>query len=152
MKECWVILVTDGTVIEYPPEVYRSARQARQEAERWAGLLSADGQFEVRSPFEGRYEVGFRDIRVAQGSLESDGVGHNLWVGTFWSRDGYPDPEAIILSGKKRAMDWASAPLDPGNLPTEVSVSRWHIAATFDVRGEKAYAVANRAKIVCGTL
>ncbi len=152
MKTCWVILVTDGTVIEYPPEVYASASLARREAERWAWLLSADGQFEVRSPFEGRFEVGFRDIRVAEGSFESDDVSRALWVGTFWSRDGYPDPEAILLSSRKRAIAWASAPLGSGNPPTEVTVSRWRVAATFKVRGQEAHAVANRAKIVCGRL
>ena len=42
----WVVLVTDGTVVSYPPEIYHSSSRASMEAERWAWLSSGEGLVE----------------------------------------------------------------------------------------------------------
>ena len=143
----WVVMITDGTVIEFPPEIYASEERARSEARRWAWLLSARGQTDVRTPFEGRWEAGFRDVRL----VPVDGMdvrGDDCWVGTHWTRDGYPDPEAIILDGRAAATDWCSSPLHDTVTPVDVDDREWSIAATFRVRGEDEYAVANLAKVI----
>ena len=147
MSGQWVVLITDGTIIEYPPELYESQARAQLEAQRWAWILSAYGQFPIRQPFEGRWEAGIRDIRL----VDIDGssaLNHHPWIGTFWTTDGYPDPEATLLDGRDDAIAWAREPLKGGLVPTTFAATNWSIAATFVIKGEEAYAVANLAKIV----
>ena len=146
VERSWVILVTDGTAIEFAPELYASHEHATDEAHRWAWLLSADGAAEIHEPFDGRIRVGIRDIRVVEVVGGSRAV--DPWVGTYWTSDGYPDPEAVLLFGRADAEAWATSPID-GLAPTSVETSPWHIAATFLSRGEEAYAVAHLAKEVC---
>jgi hypothetical protein len=148
-RRLWAVLVTDGTVIEYAPELYASERLAYREAERWAWVLSASGSFDVERPFEGRLRAGFRDIRVVEVTHSSREPGVEYWLGTFWTSDGYPDPEAEILFGRNRAREWCVAPLPNGVRPHHVDEDEWHVAATFRSRGEDAHAVAHLAKLVC---
>ena len=84
----YVVLITDGTIVEYPPEIYVSEERAQLEAERWAWVLSGGGWADVLSPFPGRWEVGERDVRL----VEVSGLDPNpaTWVGTYWTEDGYP--------------------------------------------------------------
>jgi hypothetical protein len=142
----WVVLVTDGTVIEFAPELYRARETARREGRRWSWLLSAGSDIEVVEVDEDRIEVGIRDVRIVQ--VDVPGGAREPWIGTFWSSDGYPDPEAVVLVDRQDAEQWATSPLH-GLPPTSVSRSQWHVTATFVVRGEEAYAVAHLAKVVC---
>ena len=136
--DTWVILVTDGTVIEYPPEAYDSADQARDEARRWAWILSGMGWLSIDEPASDRWSVADRDVRL----VRAQGTGS--WVGTFWTWDGYPDPEALCLEGRAKARAWALAPLHDVLPAGSVVENDWMVAATF-VRGEEeAYAVAHR--------
>lgn len=147
MQTYWAVLVTDGTVIEFPPELYVSRERAVSEARRWAWLLSARGQTDVRVPFDGRWEAGFRDIRLVP--IPGSGTGsRDTWVGTFWARDGYPDPEAVLLDGRAAAVEWCLSPLHRIASPVDVAETEWSIAATFNARGEDEYAVANLAKTI----
>ena len=144
--DAWVVLVTDGTLLEVAPEVFLDRDLAQLSAENWAWFLSFAGEFDVEQPFEGRFQVGHRDVRLAKAvfpSMESD----ELWVGTHWTEDGYPDPEATILPGPEAARAWAIARL-AATAPDEVHASRWHVAATFRRGGEEAYSVAYAAKFV----
>ena len=101
----WVILITDGTVIEYAPEAYESAQQARDEAQRWAWvILALEGSIAEES-LPNRWRVRDKDVRL----VESNGRGG--WVGTFWTGDGYPDPEAVILADREAARAWTLEPL-----------------------------------------
>jgi hypothetical protein len=136
----WVILITDGTVIEYVPEAYETAQQARDEAERWAWILSGMGWLPIEEPANNRWVVGDRDVRLVQ----ADGAGD--WVGTFWTWDGYPDPEATLLRGRAEARSWVTAPLDGGMEPATIEENEWMIVATFERGDEEAYAVAHRLK------
>lgn len=145
----WALLVTDGTVVEYPPEIYRSRTRAVQEARRWAWLLSANGETRVRKLFGGRWQAGFRDIRLVDIPAEP-WSSNELWVGTYWAPDGYPDPEAVVLRGRRPAIDWCSAPVSNTLAPTRIEETEWSVAATFLIRGEEAYAVAHLAKVVAG--
>ena len=149
MAARWVILITDGTVIEFVPEMYQSRDLAEREARRWAWHVSAGGQIEIRERFAGRLEIGIRDVRLVEVEMPDDFPDVEPWIGTYWTRDGYPDPEAIVLAGREEAEVWASSPL-PGPIEAQrVETTEWHVAATFMIRGEEAYAVASLAKSVC---
>jgi hypothetical protein len=139
----WVLLVTDGTIIEYPPEVYVSEKLAQLEAERWAWLLSGGGWGEIVRPFEGRWEVGDKWIRLVQSIVEHES--EEVWVGTYWGRDGSPDPEAELFATRDTAREWALDPV-PGAISVDVYERPWFIGATYLVRGEEEYAVVHRAK------
>ena len=149
MAARWVILVTDGTVIEFAPELYQSRELAEREARRWAWHVSAGGQIEIRERFAGRFEVGIRDVRLVEVDFPEDFPLAEPWIGTYWTRDGYPDPEAIVLAGRDGAEAWASSPLFDETEAQRVETTEWHVAATFLIRGEEAYAVASVAKAVC---
>lgn len=142
----WVVLVTDGTMLEVPPEVFLDGVLAQLSAENWAWFLSSAGEFRVERPFEGRFQVGYRDVRVVEAVFPSVEASE-LWVGTHWTEDGYPDPEATLLPGPEAARAWATAPLAMIE-PDEVHVSRWHVAATFRRGDEEAYSVAHAAKFI----
>ena len=139
--ETWVILITDGTVIEYPPEGYDSVDHARSEARRWAWILSGMGWLPIEESQEDRWSVGDRDVRLVRGEGTGD------WVGTFWTWDGYPDPEAALFSGRAAASTWVTTPIDTLE-PLSVTENDWAIVATFERGGEEAYAVAHRLKRV----
>lgn len=143
----WVLLVTDGTVIAYPPEVYRSRRRAELEAERWAWILSGEGVLDIERPFEGRWRVADRDVRLI--GVGSVGVfGNPPWIGTYWTRDGYPDPEAVVLDGVSDARAWVREPASPGLDPPRTFGTPWFTAAVYVVHGEEEHAVAQLAKVV----
>jgi hypothetical protein len=143
----WALLITDGTVVEFAPELYSSRNIAVDEARRWAWLLSAEGGVEITEPFDGRIRVGIRDVRIVEiGTPDQKVV--EPWVGSFWSTSGYPDPEAVMLSGFAQAREWVTSPIR-GLTPVTVGSTPWHIGATFVIRGEEAYAVAQKAKVIC---
>jgi hypothetical protein len=136
----WVLLVTDGVVIEYAPEAYPSREAANDEARRWAWILSGMGWLPIEQPFPDRWTAGDRDVRLVEASGQGD------WVGTFWTWDGYPDPEAVVLTDREEARSWVSAPLHDLLEPSRVEENEWSMVATFERRGEEAYAVVHRLK------
>jgi hypothetical protein len=138
----WVVFVTDGTVIEYPPEIYATAEGARREARRWAWIISGMGWLPVEEAADDRWTVGDRDVRL----IHVDGEGE--WVGTFWTWDGYPDPEATLFPGRSAARAWVTAPLHDVLEPVSVDENDWMMVATFEREGEEAYAVAHLLKRV----
>jgi hypothetical protein len=142
----WVLFVTDGTIIAYPPELYRNRERAELEAERWAWFLSGEGVLDIQRPFDGRLIVGDRDVRLIQ--VESSMAIDNPWVGTHWTRDGYPDPEAIVLLGEEEAREWVRERPQDGAQPSHVFETPWFEVAVFQVRGEEEYAVAHLAKVI----
>ncbi len=141
----WALLVTQGTIHAYPPELYLDRGRSAQEAERWAWILGGAGVAEVGRPFEGRWEVAGFDVRLVRVKVDPDL--NQVWVGTYWSQDGTPDPEAVVFSSREEALSWAVEPVED-LAPAFVDQSEWFVAATFLPRGEEAYAVAHRAKIV----
>ena len=138
----WVILITDGTIIEYPPETYETVEQARDEGARWAWVISEMGWLPIEESGNDRWMVGDRDVRLVQVDGEGD------WVGTFWTWGGYPDPEATLLGGRAVARSWVTAPLGAGIEPVTIEENDWMIVATFELGDEEAYAVAHRLKRV----
>lgn len=135
----WILLITDGTVIEYAPEAYATHDAAADEARRWAWILSGMGWLPIDEPFPDRWTVADRDIRL----VEAEGKG--AWVGTFWTWDGYPDPQAVLFLDQVEAKSWASEPID-GLVPGDVQENEWSVVAVFERNGEEAYAVVNRLK------
>jgi hypothetical protein len=142
----WVVLVTDGALVSYPPEIYRSLPRASLEAERWAWLLSGEGRVEVGRPFGDRWTVGERDIRLV--GVGPFGELTSPWVGTYWTRHGAPDPEAVILSGEFDARAWVREPPSDGLKEPRIFDTKWSSAAIYVVQGEEEYAVAHLAKVV----
>lgn len=142
----WVCLVTDGTVIEYPPELYASRTLAHMEARRWAWNLSSDGQFPVRERDAGGWQAGFRDIRLVEVDAQPR-LTAVPWIGTHWTDNGYPEPEAVVFEDEREAKAWATEPLR-GIAATSIDESEWHVAATYEIRDGEAYSVAHRAKVI----
>lgn len=126
-------------MIEYAPEAYVSYEQAVDEARRWTWILSGMGWLTATEPFPNRWSVADRDIRLVEAA------GEGTWVGTFWTWDGYPDPEAALFPGRAEARSWAVAPIT-GLEATSVTENAWSVVATFERNNEEAYAVANRLK------
>jgi hypothetical protein len=100
------------------------------------------GWIPIEELSDDRWTVGDRDVRL----VRVDGEGG--WVGTFWTWDGYPDPEATLLQDRKNAKAWVTAPIHDVLNPIAVEESDWMIVATFDRGGEEAYAVAHLLKLV----
>ena len=144
-RTAWALVITEGVVTLYPPELYLRLQRAVLEAERWAWILSGNGLMEVSRLSHDRWEVDERDVRLVEVAME---VGElEPWVGTFWTKDGYPDPEAAVFRSREEAREWAVAPI--GELtPALVDESAWFIAATFLERYSESYAVAHLAKVV----
>jgi hypothetical protein len=143
-----ILLITDGQDIEYAPEIYSNREQAIREAEHWTWLLSAGGEFEVRHPFEGRWEVGIRDVRLVAVSADGFDPSSDWWVGVHWTTDGFPDPEGVLLEGRSAALEWVSAPIASGSTATAVQEDPWLLAATFAERGGQSMSIALRAKVI----
>jgi hypothetical protein len=135
----WIILVTDGTVIEYAPEAYNTLAAATFEARRWALILSR-GVDQIEEAAPDRWRVANRDVRIVRATGAGD------WVGTFWTWDGYPDPEAVLFETWTDARAWAVAPMHEALEPDEIEETEWSAAATFVKSGEEAYAVVNKLK------
>ena len=98
--DLWVVMVTDGTVIEYPPEVYGSREIARDEAARWAVSLARGNDSLIEVIDSDRWSVRDVDVRLVGVSIEALSRDVVPWVGTYWTRDGYPDPEAVLLADR----------------------------------------------------
>jgi hypothetical protein len=129
----------------YPAEVYSDRQVAEREAERWAWILSGVGQVAVDRPFPGRWEVGEAWIRLVESEVH--GASSEIWVGTHWTRHGYPEPEAALFADRAEARRWATTPPMEGVL-SSVYESPWVVAATFTLRGEEEDSVAQLAKVV----
>jgi hypothetical protein len=142
----WVVLVTDGTVIAYPPEFYHDRSRAVLESERWAWVLAGQGVLEIERPFEDRWSVADRDVRLVEVGLR-DSV-DIPWIGTYWTRDGAPDPEAVVLDGEVDARAWVRESPRPGFGEPRTFDNEWFSAAVYVVRGEEEYAVAHLAKVI----
>ena len=141
----WVLLVTDGLTIEFPPELYREHDDAAREAERWARVLSARSGVRIERPFQDRWQVGDEWIRLTPSFLSEDG--HEIWVGTYWTRDGSPEPEAELFADGTEARSWVREPA-AGAALVESHQTPWSSAARYRVRGGEEEAEAHRAKIV----
>ncbi len=146
---CWILLVTHGTIVEYPPEIYRSRTSAVREARRWSEVLSGYGQISIEHPFEGRWEIGDRDVRLVPSGDDRTG-GRPFeppWIGVHWTIDGYPDPEALMLKDRTAARRWVLQPTDSLG-PRDVEEGEWTISASFGSAADESYSVAHLAKIV----
>lgn len=143
----WVLLVTDGLTIEYPPELYRDHEQAEREGNRWAHLLSVRSGNAIEQPFEGRWQIGDRWVRLVYSFLPEESSG--IWVGTYWGRDGSPEPEAELFADAADAHAWVLEP-PAGGLPIESYETRWSVFARYEVRGGEEEAEVHECKIVAG--
>jgi hypothetical protein len=141
----FILLVTDGTVIDYPPEVYADLELAHQEAERWALLLRSRNHARIHRPFRGRWQVGDYWVRVVEAVIKERS--REVWVGTYWTRDGVPEPEAELFATRDEARTWAVDPV-PGRIQIGLTESPWLVAVTFRIADDEEYAVVHRGKNV----
>jgi hypothetical protein len=146
-RAAWVLLVTDGTVLEFAPEFFVDERLAAREARRWAVALAMGDPRVIRRPFEDRWEVGPRDIRLVRLKVPRTWGMGEPWVGTHWTRDGYPDPEAVLLEGKQEATAWARTN-HRGQEPTSVHDDGDELVAVFGAGEREEHSRVNRLKEV----
>jgi hypothetical protein len=59
-----ILFVTDGSVVEYPPELYLDEGDATREADRWAWFLGEYGVWPVRETSINVRRVGIHEIRL----------------------------------------------------------------------------------------
>jgi hypothetical protein len=143
--EWWVLLITEGFTVECPPELYREREDAEREAERWARVLSRSHREHISRPFGGRWQIGDRWIRVTHSFLPEQST--QIWVGTYWGRDGAPDPKAALFATTVDARDWALEP-PAGGLLVEHHETPWSVVARYRVRGGEEEAEVHRGKIL----
>ena len=143
-----IILILIFTIVEYAPEIYRSHVSGIREARRWASILASEEQMHVEYPFEDRWEVGNRDVRLVSTICETTGGDPSFapWVGTHWTVDGYPDPEAIVLGNREAAYRWVLEPPGSSN-PRDVDDDEWTISAAFGSPANPSYSVAHLGKV-----
>ena len=147
--DMYAIIVTDGVALEYPPELYQSHARAQLEAERWAWILSGTGWLEIDRPFEGRWSVGDRDVRLVPVTTKGE-TQEALWIGQYWTQGGLPDPEALVLSGREEALEWVREPPHGADPAAETTELPWFVSTTYRVAGEESYAIASLARYVVG--
>ncbi len=143
LRTAWVVLVTRGTAVAFPPELYLDREPAIREAKRWAETLAGEGQLRVTCPFPGRWEVGDSDVRLEELRLPSAPGAEEIWVCAHWSPEG--SPEFNLVGGRWRAAAWVREP--PADEGFEgFAESAWHLAATFRSGDDESYSVAYLAK------
>lgn len=145
----FAVIVTEGVALEYPPELYKTRSRAILEAERWAWILSGTGWLEVERPFGGRWTVGDRDVRLLEILTDVEPRNDN-WVGQYWTKDGVPDPEALLLGSRDDALSWVVEPPVGAGPAIETIDKPWFVSATYGFGDEEAYAVASLAKYIAG--
>ena len=92
----WVLLVTEGLIIRYPPEIYHERAAAEREGERWAWILSTESSAPIERPFDGRWQVGEHWVRLVDAHVYEE-TSDEIWVGTYWTRDGGLRPRGGIV-------------------------------------------------------
>lgn len=147
--ELFAVIVTEGVALEYPPELYETRSQATLEAERWAWILSGTGWLEVERPFDGRWTVGERDVRLLRVVADRESR-DGYWIGQYWTKDGVPDPEALMLGSRDEAQNWVMESPPGADSAIETIEMPWFLSATYRFGEEEAYAVASLAKFVAG--
>jgi hypothetical protein len=145
----YVLLVTDGIALEYPPELYQGYRRARLEAERWAWILSGTGWLEIQQPLADRWSVGDRDVRLLAVPWTRESSPPS-WIGQYWSEDGVPDPEALPFIDREEAVAWVVEAPEGAAALVETIDKPWFVSATYRFGSEEAYAIASLAKFVTG--
>jgi hypothetical protein len=146
-SDVWALIITDGTIVEFSVEVYVDGDRAQRESERWASALSDIVHQTIVRPFEGRWEVGGLDVRLVKCTVDSFNQDDEWWVGTHWTADGYPEPEALLLPGRPAARDWVL--VQPGDLPVmSFDDGREAISAAYGVGDGESFSVAHLAKVI----
>ena len=93
--------------------------------------------------------MGDRDVRLVPVTLEREANGE-LWIAQYWTEDGVPDPEALVLSDRDEALAWVREPPRGADPAVETTEMPWFVSATYWFSGEEAYAIASLAKRVVG--
>jgi hypothetical protein len=146
--DLWVVMVTDGTMVAFPPETYESRAVAVSEAGRWKETLSAQGGPPEESLNGPPWQVGDFTIRLVAASVYPFDTIDSPWVGAYWTADGYPDPEVELFPDRSAALAWVLDPPQGFEPAVETEESEWSVVCTYLDRGEETYAVAHRAKHV----
>ena len=107
----WIVLVSDGTRIEYPPEVFARESAARGEAYRWAWSMSGSGApFRMRSSIG--WSAGIRDVLVIPAQFEGSSP-DRCWVVAFGRGPIAGGADVEIASHRRAALEsvaaWAEA-------------------------------------------
>jgi hypothetical protein len=144
-RRAWVLLITEGLTIAFPPELYSARSQALGEGQRWADALASIVGAGASTPWLGRWEIGDLWISVVEEDLPAST--DIPWVGTCWTPHGHPDPEALILGSQAQARRWVREPID-GAEPSGRTSSATSELAFFRARSGEYIVEAHRAKVV----
>jgi hypothetical protein len=68
-------------------------------------------------------------------------------VGIYWTEDGVPDPEAVVLEDRLAARLWVIEGAGHMGL-SEVVENQWMCVATYRRHDEESYAIAALAKVI----
>jgi len=139
-SRAWVLLVGDGTRVEYAPELYLNESAARREAYRWASTLSEIPDGSIRRRDASHWSVGFRDVLLVE------------------TRAGTLGPIWIISRGKGPLGQGTSIQIATDRTEAFRQVRRWALlnqsefaatgVSTWSAQGE-SWIDAQQAK-VCG--
>jgi hypothetical protein len=80
VSEWWALVISDGSTIDFPPELYCDPRAARREAYRWAITLTLGSVPVVRRSDE-VLSVGIRDVMVRP--VHRDAGSPRPWILAF---------------------------------------------------------------------
>lgn len=139
----WAVLVFDGIQVEFAPELHSCRSSATNAAERWAWILSSKGDVPIRRCGEFEWAAGFRQVVMV--SVEpTSRAPRDPWIGLAWDEGCYPVPSVVMLDGLQQAADWVGSAAGP----TDLSISRWEVAARLTSRSSLRRAMASRAKVI----
>jgi hypothetical protein len=139
----WAVLVFDGNEVEFAPELHGSRKGATDAAERWAWILTSNGELPVRQRGESEWLAGFRQIIVAP--IEPGfPLPQDPWIGLSWDEGCFPSPSVELVDGLRQSADWVGSAAGL----TQLVVSPWAVASGHMTSGSLRRAVASRAKVV----
>jgi hypothetical protein len=145
----WVLLITEGTTIDLPVEIYVSRSAAVREAERWAWTFAGHGEIHIDRPSFNHWRVGIRDVRLVAYLVNAFDPDAEWWVGSHSTNDGYIDPLAVLLLGRAAARSWTLEPPEGETLTSHVEHA-WSVGASFARGKERSDSLSVLAKVVMG--
>jgi hypothetical protein len=105
MRRLWVVAITEGTELRFPPEVYPTLSRATHEAYHWRWFLSRADEAKSTEVTEGHWRVGRVHVHLAPATLPSSPPGLELWVG-FQTRGPASQPRFALFASRGEARTW----------------------------------------------
>ena len=72
----------------------------------------------------------------------------DAWVGTHWTRHGYPEPDGVFLKSRQVARHWVESPPASDQKSGVLHEGEWVISCSFGTGDREEESVAHRLKIM----